>query len=277
MTGKAMSLKAKIRNLAKEKNMSAQVVLQNFMFERFLERLSKSDYKENFILKGGMLIAAMVGIGNRSTMDMDATIKGYPVNDESLKKIITEICNIEINDNVLFSFSGIDSIRDDDVYGGFRVSIVSEFDTIRIPLQIDITIGDIITPREVMYLYKKIFEEGNIAILSYNVETILAEKIETILRRGELNTRPRDFYDVYILAKNNNYKHSLFNDAIKSTATHRNTKHIFTNINNRLEEISLSENLVLRWVKYTKDYKYAEGISFDDIINTINNLLVDFR
>jgi len=135
MSRKAMSLKAKVRNLAKEKDISAQVILQNYMFERFLERLSISDYKNNFILKGGMLIAAIVGIDNRSTMDMDATIKNYPITIDSLTKAITEICNIEINDDVNFSFTGIEPIRDDDMYGGYRVGIRADYDTIITPLQ----------------------------------------------------------------------------------------------------------------------------------------------
>ena len=198
MSGKAMSLKAKIRNLARKKDMSAQVVLQNYMFERFLERLSKSKYKDKFILKGGMLIAALVGIDNRATMDMDATIKNYPINVESLTKAINDICSIVIDDDVSFSFSGIEAIRDDEAYGGYRVSITSEYDTITTPMQIDITTGDAITPKEILYVFKMIFEEGSFGVWAYNIETVLAEKVETILRRGELNTRPRDFYDVYI-------------------------------------------------------------------------------
>lgn len=146
-----MSLKAKIRNLARQKDMSAQVVLQNYMFERFIDRLSQSDYSDKFILKGGMLIAAIVGIDNRSTMDMDITIKNYPINVEMISKAIHEICAIAIDDNVYFSFSGIESIRDGDVYGGYRVTIISEYDGIKTPMQIDITTGDRITPKEVFY------------------------------------------------------------------------------------------------------------------------------
>lgn len=155
MRGKAMSLKAKIRNLARKKDMSAQVVLQNYMFERFLERLSQSKYQDKFILKGGMLIAALVGIDNRSTMDMDATIKNYPINVEALTKAINDICSVVIDDDVSFSFSGIDAIRDDDAYGGYRVSITAEYDTITTPLQIDITTGDAITPKEVLAICSK--------------------------------------------------------------------------------------------------------------------------
>lgn len=142
MSKKSMSLKAKIKNLSKKNNMSAQVVLQNYMFERFIERLSSSEYKDNFILKGGMLIAAIIGINNRSTMDMDATIKNYSVTIESLTKASTEICNIDINDDVVFSFTGIKSIRDDDMYGGYKVNIKAVYDSIITPLSIDITTGD---------------------------------------------------------------------------------------------------------------------------------------
>ena len=272
MSGKAMSLKAKIRNLAREKDMSAQVVLQNYMFERFLKRLSKSAYRDKFILKGGILIAALVGIDNRATMDMDTTVKNYSINIESLTKAIKEICSITIEDDVSFSFFDIEAIRDDDAYGGYRVSIISEYDTITTPLQIDITTGDVITPKEILYLFKKIFEEGIIGIWAYNIETVLAEKVETILRRGELNTRPRDFYDVYILTKTQSINNTVFAQALRSTAAHRETNHIFNNISNRLSEIHNSETLRSRWIKYTKDYRYADGISYEDVINSLRTL-----
>jgi len=268
-----MSLKAKIRNLARKKDMSAQVVLQNYMFERFLERLSKSAYKDKFILKGGMLIAALVGIGNRATMDMDATIKNYPVNIDSITKAIKEICNISIDDDVTFTFNFVDAIRDDDAYGGYRVSIVSEYDTIITPMHIDITTGDAITPKEVLYLFKMIFEEGNIGVWAYNIETVLAEKVETILRRGELNTRPRDFYDVYILTKTQSFDLLVFKEALKSTAEHRGTSHIFNDISKRINEIENSETLYKRWGKYTKDYRYAEDIEYSNIIDALSALV----
>lgn len=267
-----MRLKAKIRNLARNKDMSAQVILQNYMFERFLQRLSMSVYKDKFILKGGVLIAALVGIGNRATMDMDATIKNYPVDHDSIVKAIREICNISIDDDVTFTFDRIDAIRDVDVYGGYRVSIVSEYDTIITPMQIDITTGDSITPKEVLYLFKMIFEEGDIGIWAYNIETLLAEKVETILRRGELNTRPRDFYDVYILTKTQRFNLLVFKEALKSTAVHRETTHIFNDTKTRLNEIENSETLKKRWIKYTKDYKYAKDITYNDIIESLKEL-----
>lgn len=273
MSGRAMSLKAKIRNLARKKDMSAQVVLQNYMFERFLERLSKSAYKDKFILKGGMLIAALVGIDNRATMDMDATIKNYPIDNDSITKAIKEICNISIDDDVTFTFNSVDAIRDDDAYGGYRVGIVSEYDTIITPMQIDITTGDAITPKEVLYLFKMIFEDGNIGVWAYNIETVLAEKVETILRRGELNTRPRNFYDVYILTKTQSFDLLVFKEALKSTVAHRETSHIFNDISKRIDEIENSETLKKRWSKYTKDYRYAEDIEYSHIIDALRALV----
>ena len=276
MSGKSMSLKAKIRNLANKKDMSAQVVLQNYMFERFLERLSKSTYKDKFILKGGILIAALVGIDNRATMDLDATIKNYSINVESLTSIINEICSVDIDDDVSLSFSGIEAIRDDDAYGGYRVSVVSKYDTITTPIKIDITTGDVITPKEIPYVFKMLFEEGGFSVWAYNTETVLAEKVETILRRGELNTRPRDFYDVYILKKTQSLDYSVFVKALKSTAIHRETTHIFDNMGSRLEEISHSEALKSRWLKYTKDYRYADGITYEDVLDVIRELTKSF-
>ena len=276
MNGEAMSLKAKIRNLAKKKDISAQVVLQNYMFERFLERLSKSAYRDKFILKGGILIAALVGIDNRATMDMDTTIKNYPINVGSLRKAIKEICSINVEDGVSFSFLNIEAIRDDDAYGGYRVSIVSEFDTIATPMQIDITTGDVITKKKILDLFKMIYKEGSIGIWTYNIETVLAEKAETILRRGELNTRPRDFYDVYILTKTQSINNKVFAEALRSTAAHRGTNHIFKNISNRLEEIEESETLRARWNRYTKDYRYADKISYEDITGALKALINNF-
>ena len=273
MSRKAMSLKAKIRNLAKEKDISAQVILQNYMFERFLERLSKSNYKNNFILKGGMLIAALVGIDNRSTMDMDATIKNYPITIDSLTKAITEICNIEVDDDVNFSFMGIEPIRDDDIYGGYRVGIRADYDTIITPLSIDITTGDVITPREVFYSFKMIFDEGTIGVWAYNIETVLAEKLKTILQRGELNTRPRDFYDIYILVNTQEFNSLVFSEALKKTIEHRETIHILNDTLERIKAIETSEILKDRWVKYSKNYPYAEDISYEDTVKALKMLL----
>lgn len=273
MSGNAMSLKAKIRNIAKKKNMSAQVVLQNYMFERFLERLSKSHYKDNFILKGGILIASIVGIESRSTMDMDTTLKGYPISHESLENAISDICRINLQDDVIFSFSGVDPIRNDDVYGGFKVSLQADYDTIIIPMHLDVTTGDAITPEEVLYHYKMIFKEESIDVWAYNIETILAEKVETILSRGELNTRPRDFYDIYILTHTQRYNATVFVNALSKTVEHRETIHIFNNISNRVETITNSVALKNRWTKYTKNYPYAKDITYTEVMEALKGLV----
>ncbi|WP_446898899.1 nucleotidyl transferase AbiEii/AbiGii toxin family protein [Clostridium sp. LBM24168] len=277
MSGKAMSLKAKIKKLAKAKDMSAQVVLQNYMFERFLERLSKSEYKNKFILKGGMLIAAIVGIDNRATMDMDATLKDYPLNENSLLKAISDICSVDIDDGVMFSFIKVESIRKDDDYGGYRASIQSVYDTIITPMQIDITTGDAITPGEILYSFKMIFDDNTINIWAYNIETVLAEKYETILRRGEFNTRPRDFYDIYILTKTQAFNKNLFNKAILKTSKHRGTTHIFENIKKRVSIIENSKDLKNLWDKYKKNYNYAKDISFEDIVCVLKELLASIK
>lgn len=273
MSHQAMSLKAKIRNHARKKDMSAQVVLQSYMFERFLERLSKSDYKDKFILKGGMLIASIVGIENRATMDMDAILKNYPINSESLEKAIKDICMIEIKDDVTFMVTGIDSIRDDDTYGGFKVSIQADYDTIITPMQIDITTGDAITPEEVRYLFKMIFEEEHIGVWAYNIETVLAEKVETILSRGELNTRTRDFYDIYILTHTQKFNDLIFREALKKTTEHRKSTHIFNDIQKRIASIESSPTLETRWLKYTKNYGYASSILYRDVTKALRILM----
>lgn len=272
MSSKAMSIKAKIKNLARSKDMSAQVILQNYMFERFLERIAKSQYKNKFILKGGMLIAAIVGIDNRSTMDMDATIKGYPLNEEALSLAIKEICEIDVSDDVRFSFAKVEAIREDDEYGGFRVSIQSVLDTIITPMQIDVTTGDAITPKEVLYSFKKIFEDSTIDIWAYNIESVLAEKYETILRRGEFNTRPRDYYDIYILTKTQEFDRKIFGEAVIKTAEHRGTIHIFDGIEKRIAVIESSKDLQNLWSKYRKNYRYAKEISYEEVLNVLNEL-----
>jgi predicted nucleotidyltransferase component of viral defense system len=268
-----MSLKAKIRNIANEKDISAQVVLQNYIFERFIERLSKSKYKNNFILKGGILIASIVGIENRSTMDMDTTIKNYPLERDSLTMAVMEICEIVIDDNVIFKYIEVEHIRKDDFYGGFRVSLQAKYDTIIIPLHIDITTGDVITPKEILYSYKKIINDETIDVWAYNIETVLAEKVEAILNRGEFGTRPRDFYDIYILTKTKEYDIKIFSNALRLTAENRKTTYIFNNIENRVENIENSNTLELLWIKYTRNYQYAKDITYSNVIESLKKLI----
>lgn len=208
MSSEAMSLKGRLKNLAKQKSVSAQILLQNYMFERLLERLSKSAYKDKFILKGGMLIAALVGIDNRSTMDI----------------ALEEICAIPLEDGVDIQILKTAPIRKDDVYGGLRVSLEAAYDTIKTPFTVDVTTGDVITPEAVWYKFRGMMDEAvEFEVLAYNIETVFAEKFETILRRGPLSTRPRDFYDVYILSKTQEYNPETFCRAFWATAAHRSS------------------------------------------------------
>lgn len=196
-------LKDRIKNIAKKSNLAVNTVLQNYMMERFLERVAVSGYRENFILKGGFLIAAMVGIDARSTIDMDTTVKGLPVSETKIKNIIEEILSTPINDNVIFEITSVKPIHDAGGYEDFRVGITAVFFTLRVNIKLDITTGDVIIPQDVDYSYKLMFEERIIRIKAYNLNTILAEKIESILARNVSNTRARDYYDVYILVKTN--------------------------------------------------------------------------
>ena len=195
----ARQLKDLIRNLSKEKTADAQILMRNYMMERFLERISLSEYRDKFILKGGMLVAAMVGLDVRSTMDMDATIKGANVNVEDVEKLISSIITIQIDDGVIFQIKSISEIMDEAEYPGVRVSMTALFDRVITPLKIDISTGDVITPSEVRYNFKLMLEERTIDIWAYNLETVLAEKLETMLTRAVTNTRMRDFYDIYVL------------------------------------------------------------------------------
>lgn len=269
----AMSLKAKIRNVAKEKNIPAQVILQNYMFERLLVRLSVSEYKEKFVLKGGMLVAAIVGLDNRATMDMDTTLKNLPLTPEVIRSALEDICNIEFDDGVLFEIGTISPIREDDIYGGYRVMLSAKFDTLLTPLSIDVSTGDAITPHAVQYSFTEIFDgEQSYELWAYNIETVLAEKVETILRRGVFNTRPRDFYDTYILSKTQNFDKDVFVDALRATANHRGTTQQIADVPGILKNIEESKELVTMWDKYRKQFAYAADIEYSQIITALKML-----
>ena len=271
----AMQLKALIKNLAKEKCISAQLVLQNYMLERFLERTSLSSYRDNCIIKGGFLIASMVGLDTRATMDMDATIKGYPVKEDSIRKMIEEILGIPIEDGITFRLQSIHEIREDDEYSGYRASLIAEYGRMAVPLKLDITSGDKITPREIEYSYKLMWENRSISILAYNLSTILAEKLETILSRADQNTRPRDYYDVYILTKlqGENIDDKTLSLALSATAEKRGSAHLLSQFRDILSTVKSSSIMKIRWENYQKDLDYAKGIEFEECCNAIRTLL----
>ena len=271
---KAMSLKAKIRNIAKQKNIPAQVILQNYMFERLLVRLSASEYKEKFVLKGGMLVAAIVGLDNRATMDMDTTIKNLPLTPEAIRSALEDICSITFDDGVVYEIGTISPIRKDDIYGGYRVMLNARFDIMLTPLSIDVSTGDVITPHAVQYNFSEIFDdEKSYELWAYNIETVMAEKVETILRRGIFNTRPRDFYDAYILTTTQKFDITVFEDALKATANHRGTTDQIADVPSILHNIEESPELKTMWDKYRKQFSYAKDITYEQIMDSIKALL----
>lgn len=273
--GSPKQLKDWINNMAKKKNLVANTLLQNFMMERLLERIAISEYKDNFVLKGGFLIAAMLGIDLRSTLDMDTTIKGIPVTKENIEEILNEILSIDLGDNVTFTIKNINSIHDISEYEDFRVSLEAKFFTIKVNMKIDITTGDIIIPREVDYSFKLMFEERSIEIKAYNLNTILAEKIESILARNISNTRARDYYDVYMLTSFRKDDINIIDlrSAIIEKAKERDTLIYLDKKEKYIADIEESENLQLIWYSYTKKYPYAQGIKFDDIIKKLKEIL----
>ena len=270
----AMQLKAVIRNIAKEKGIAAQALLQNYMMERLLERISVSSYSDNFILKGGMLIAAMVGHDSRTTMDMDATLRGMPLSEESVSNAFMQISSIDLNDGISFQLKDIDLIREDDIYGGYRVSFTALFDTLKTALKVDLTTGDKITPKEINYSFSLMFEERSINILAYNVETVLAEKYETILRRSIFNTRIRDFYDVYALLhfQTQNISIAFLNRAIIETAKARNSLSSLLNPEVSIQQLTENSSMQAAWRLYQRDYSYAKEISWEEIMDAVRSV-----
>jgi len=249
----AMSFKSQIRNLAKKKNVKAQILLQNYMFERFLERLSLSGYKDKFVLKGGMLISAIVGIDIRTTMDLDASMCGLPFTEESIASTMKEICAVSVDDEVTLFTGAVTPIRPDDKYGGYRIKIMAKYATIETPFSIDISTGDVITPQPVKYIFRGIFdEEKQIEVWAYNIETVLSEKVETALRRSTLNTRARDFYDIYILCTTQTYDIALLREAFTATAYHRGTTGQVSDIPALLKQIEDSPELRQHWERYRR-------------------------
>jgi predicted nucleotidyltransferase component of viral defense system len=245
------------------------------MLERLLERISLSRYHHNFILKGGFLIAAMVGLDTRATMDMDATIKGLPVNEQTIREMFEEICKIELDDDVIFEFRRIGEIREGDEYTGYRVSLSANYPPMEVPLKLDITTGDKITPREIEYQFKLLLEDRSISVLAYNLETILAEKLETVISRGDQNTRPRDFYDIYILAKlqSSNIESEALKAALDATAKKRGSANVIKNYRGIMETVEKSEVMQRQWRNYQKDFEYAVGIEFADVCEAVVGLM----
>ena len=274
-TTNAMQLKALIKNKAREMGVAPQLVLQNYMLERLLERMSKSDYSDKFIIKGGFLLSSVVGLSSRATMDLDATIKGLSLTSENLQKIMVDICNVQIDDDVSFELLRITDIRETDDYPGLRAFLEANYPPMKVPLTIDVTTGDVITPKEIAFTFQSMFDETKILMLAYTVETVLAEKIETILARGIANTRPRDYYDVFIISKtkSNEIDYAVLKDALAATCKKRNSEYVITEYKNIIETLNKSEELQILWKKYQKSYPYAAGITYADTCIAVRNMM----
>ena len=272
----ARQLKDLIRNLSKKKSADAQILMRNYMMERFLERISLSEYKNQFILKGGMLVAAMVGLDARATMDLDATIKGTNVSVEDVEMIISQIISIPLDDGVSFRIKRISEIMEEADYPCVRVSMETKFDGVITPLKIDISTGDIITPREIKYNFNLMLENRTIEVWAYNLETVLAEKLETVISRNVTNTRMRDFYDIYILQKlyGEQLSKDVLWDALVATAKKRETlEQIETeDIDEVFDEIQSSSVMENLWKAYQRNYSYSADIPWHTIMKSIRTL-----
>ena len=268
-----------IKRLAKEMenkyDLNYYEILQRYMFERVLERISVSNYQDNFILKGGLLLSAMFGIGNRMTKDMDATITGIDVSKDKMLKVLNEILSINLKDAVKLDVVDITDIREDDEYGGNKYHIVGKLQSLKVNLEIDISTGDKVTPRELKYKYPLIFEDRTIMITSYNIETILAEKIETVLWHGVFNSRMKDFYDIYyFLTKlRKDIDINILKEAVDNTFTKRNSFEYLNDYEQIINSIIGNERIEKLWNIYSNKYKYSNGIDITEILNLLKDII----
>lgn len=267
-------LKALVRNISHGDNAKAMTLIRNFIMERFLERMSLSKYSGNLILKGGLLIASMVGLDNRATMDIDTTIRNYNLSAEEAEKMIEDIIAVSLDDGTWFNVKSVESIMDEAEYPGIRFKLEAALDTMKTPLKIDISTDDVITPKEMNYEYKLMFEERSISLLAYNLETVLAEKMETIISRGTLNTRMRDYYDLMILSvvKSDAINYADLAKAIEATSRKRNSYELLADPKHILEQIKSDSGLMEQWGIYQRMYDYAADYQWEDIVRNIEQL-----
>ncbi len=268
----SMQVKDKLKNIAVKRNLNFNTLLRLYMYDRFIERLAVSKYRDTFILKGGFYLSTLFGLESRSTKDIDTAIKNAKFNKENIEEMIKSIISIDINDGALINFVDISNIREEDKYGGFRVILNVKVDTIRENLQIDIATGDPITPKPIVYKYFPILGNSYVNVWSYNIETVIAEKLETILRRAEANSRIRDYYDIYLIYTKgwNDVKVEDLRKAIANTFEKRNYK---GNINEAITILKDSEIIKKRWESYKKKYDYAHDIDYAEIIKCIEEII----
>lgn len=267
-------LKALVRNQSHGDSTKAQTIIRSYMMERFLERISLSPYRENFILKGGMLVTALVGLDSRSTMDIDATMKNMPLSAEKVEEIVKEVIQVPVEDGITFHIKSISEIMEEEEYGGIRLSMEAVLDEMKIPLKLDISTGDAITPREVVFEYWIMFEKRSIPIMAYNLETVLAEKMETVLDRGVANTRLRDFYDIFVLQKEYTEILDMENlqKAFTETCRKRGTLERIPGGREALEKIRQDIGMETLWRSYQRKYQYAKDIAWDQVMGSVRDL-----
>lgn len=267
-------LKGTIRSMAAKKNLRAQEVLQMFLFERVLERLANSHYQKNFILKGGLLISSMIGIGERTTMDMDTTVRGIQMEEDEIVKAIKEILSVDINDGIEFEYQGIEPIREDDAYNNFRVHLRAKYGKIDSPMKIDVTTGDVITPAAIQYDFPMLFDEKTVPVMAYTLETVLAEKYETIIRRNIGTTRARDYYDLHTLyrSRKSEVRLEILKAAVLHTAQKRDSVQDMRDWRDILIDIREESQLRELWKNYIAENKYIGDLEFRVVLDTLEEV-----
>lgn len=262
-TVNAMQLKARIKARAKEAGVSPQLMMQDYLLERLLERISLSDYSDNVVIKGGMLISSLIGISSRVTKDLDTTVRGMELTHENAEKAFSDICGIQVDDDISFSFVRTEDIRDEDDYPGIRVFLKAACEPMNVSLSVDVTTGDAITPGAVRYMYPLVFEERSIALMAYPIETVMAEKLETVISRNIASTRPRDYYDIHMLWKTKRSQIDLatLKSAIEATAAKRKTLELMGEYRAAMARVASDDVMLERWARFAKDYVYASGLS----------------
>ncbi len=273
------NLKAKVSNLASATNIPNKYLIQSFMLEALLKRISISKYKDKFIIKGGLLLSSIFGVNLRSTMDLDTTIKGLPLDRITITRVVNEIISIDLKDNIKLEIENIKDIREEELYSGFNVNLKAEFDGLRTNLMIDITTGDVITYKEVQFEYKTLFDNEIVNIMTYNYETIIAEKFEAIISRNIDNTKMKDYYDLYMFVnlKWNDIDKIILRKAIFNTSKKRDTLNYIEDADKYIELINEDSKLKSLWKNYQNNYVYAKDISFEDTIDAIkviNSIIV---
>ena len=273
----AMQLKAHVNNMAKEAGIPTQALMQSYLLERLLERLSRSTWRDNIVIKGGVLISSLVGVSSRTTMDLDTTVRGFALTHDSAEKVFRDSMAVKVDDDWEFELDRIEDIRETDDYPGIRVHLKGSYPPMLVPLTVDVTTGDRITPDAVEYSYPLLFGEGEISLMAYPIETVLAEKLETVVSRGVANTRLRDFYDIYVLlgVKRNEINMEILRNALASTCEKRSSQAAIARWADMLDDVAGDAAMLEQWAKYVRKNPYAKGIALQDCCKAAKCVFVE--